>query len=171
MRSESRRSQLDHERYMRNREERLQKQRDYYRNNTELSKTGFDIVLDTELQNNMGTAQELTEKVLEGTDWRLDKEGSSNLLQTTEEPVYESEYVRATAFTAVNQTNNEKSEVITTTDKSKFLTFYSQIQDILDLALSGKKFTGGQKATLQFLFSKDGEFTTEINRQLQNLHF
>lgn len=38
MRSESRRSQLDHERYMRNREERLQKQRDYYRNNTELCK-------------------------------------------------------------------------------------------------------------------------------------
>lgn len=38
MRGESRRSQLDHERYMRNREERLQKQRDYYRNNTELCK-------------------------------------------------------------------------------------------------------------------------------------
>lgn len=38
MRSESRRSQLDHERYMRNREARLQKQRDYYRNNTELCK-------------------------------------------------------------------------------------------------------------------------------------
>ena len=38
MRTESRRSQLDHERYMRNREERLQKQRDYYRDNTELCK-------------------------------------------------------------------------------------------------------------------------------------
>ena len=38
MRSESRRSQLDHERYIRNREERLQKQRDYYINNTELFK-------------------------------------------------------------------------------------------------------------------------------------
>ncbi len=38
MRSKSRRSQLDHERYMRNREERLQKQRDYYRDNTELCK-------------------------------------------------------------------------------------------------------------------------------------
>lgn len=38
MRSESRRSQLDNERYMRNREERLQKQRDYYRDNTELCK-------------------------------------------------------------------------------------------------------------------------------------
>lgn len=38
MRSESRRSQLDHERYIINREARLQKQRDYYRDNTELCK-------------------------------------------------------------------------------------------------------------------------------------
>lgn len=43
MRSESRRSQLDHERYMRNREERLQKQRDYYRNNTELCKASVAL--------------------------------------------------------------------------------------------------------------------------------
>lgn len=33
MRSNTRRSQLDHERYMRHREERLQKQKEYYRNN------------------------------------------------------------------------------------------------------------------------------------------
>lgn len=43
MRSESRRRQLDHERYMRNREERLQKQRDYYRDNTELCKASVAL--------------------------------------------------------------------------------------------------------------------------------
>lgn len=43
MRSESRRSQLDRERYMRNRDERLQKQRDYYRNNTELCKASVAL--------------------------------------------------------------------------------------------------------------------------------
>lgn len=43
MRSESRRSQLDHEGYMRNREERLQKQRDYYRDNTELCKASVAL--------------------------------------------------------------------------------------------------------------------------------
>lgn len=43
MRSESRHSQLDHERYMRNREERLQKQRDYYRDNTELCKASVAL--------------------------------------------------------------------------------------------------------------------------------
>lgn len=43
MRSESRRSQLDHERYMRICDERLQKQRDYYRNNTELCKASVAL--------------------------------------------------------------------------------------------------------------------------------
>lgn len=43
MRNESRRRQLDHERYMRNREERLQKQRDYYRDNTELCKASVAL--------------------------------------------------------------------------------------------------------------------------------
>ncbi len=43
MRSESRRSQLDHERYIRNRKERLQKQREYYRNNTELCKASVKL--------------------------------------------------------------------------------------------------------------------------------
>lgn len=42
MRRESRHSKLDHERYMRNREERLQKQRDYYRNNTERCKASVN---------------------------------------------------------------------------------------------------------------------------------
>lgn len=43
MRNESRRNYLDHERYMRNREERLQKQRDYYRDNTELCKASVAL--------------------------------------------------------------------------------------------------------------------------------
>ena len=54
---------------------------------TELSRTGFNLEFATELQNNIGTAQELTEKVLKGTDWQfLD---SDPIYQETEEPVYE----------------------------------------------------------------------------------
>jgi hypothetical protein len=37
----------------------------------ELGKTGFKIELDTELENNMGTVQELGKKVLENSDWQL----------------------------------------------------------------------------------------------------
>ena len=41
----------------------------------ELGKTGFNIELDTELENNMGTVQELGEKVLKDSDWQLAAQG------------------------------------------------------------------------------------------------
>jgi hypothetical protein len=36
---------------------------------TELSKNGFDLTLDTSLMNNMGTIQELGERILKDTGW------------------------------------------------------------------------------------------------------
>lgn len=54
----------------------------------ELGKTGFKIELDTELENNMGTVQQLGKKVLEGSDWELATEGQSTLQQTVNEPLY-----------------------------------------------------------------------------------
>ena len=39
---------------------------------TELSRTGFELTFATELENNIGTAAELVEKVLENTDWTFD---------------------------------------------------------------------------------------------------
>ena len=37
----------------------------------ELGKNGFKVELDTELENNQGTAEELAAQILEGTDWRV----------------------------------------------------------------------------------------------------
>ena len=37
----------------------------------ELSKNGFDIELDTELENNQGTIKELAEAIVDGTDWKI----------------------------------------------------------------------------------------------------
>ena len=53
----------------------------------ELSKTGFDIVLDAELENNMGNITTLANTVLEGSDWKVGVDGSI-LNQTREEPLY-----------------------------------------------------------------------------------
>jgi hypothetical protein len=39
----------------------------------ELSKSGFNLVLDAELENNMGTIQELAEVVLDESDWQLEE--------------------------------------------------------------------------------------------------
>ena len=54
----------------------------------ELSKSGFDLVLDAELENNMGNITSLAEVVLDGSDWKLG-EGSDLLRQYKEEPLYE----------------------------------------------------------------------------------
>jgi hypothetical protein len=55
----------------------------------ELSKNGYEITLDTELMNNIDTAQNLTESILKGTDWTLDEENSDLLPATTDEPLIE----------------------------------------------------------------------------------
>ena len=54
----------------------------------ELSKTGFNLVLDTELENNTGTVIELAKKAVAETDWTIDEENSDSLVQTIEEPLY-----------------------------------------------------------------------------------
>ena len=53
---------------------------------TELSKTGFEIVLDNELENNMGTIEYLAGKIVEGSDWTVDQ--SDPIKQYIEEPLY-----------------------------------------------------------------------------------
>ena len=55
----------------------------------ELGKIGYAIDLNPELNNNQGTAIELAEKVLENTDWIVDKENSDLLKQFVQDPIYE----------------------------------------------------------------------------------
>lgn len=66
----------------------------------ELSKTGFELELDNELENNMGTIDKLAEGILAGSDWELDCANSSNLKQYKEEPLY-----RVTIKSPINATN------------------------------------------------------------------
>lgn len=54
----------------------------------ELGKTGYNIELDTELENNMGTVQELGEEVLRGSDWQLSQTGQERIDQTNDEALY-----------------------------------------------------------------------------------
>ena len=55
----------------------------------ELSKSGFDIELDTKLENNQGTIWQLGETVLEGSDWQIDDSVEKTIFkQTKEEPLY-----------------------------------------------------------------------------------
>lgn len=93
----------------------------------ELSKNGFNIVLDDELENNSGTVLELAQTVLDGTDWVLDTEGSDIVQQKKEEPVYEANALSNLPF--FDQTDLQQSVIPA---GKKVLVFYQQIQDMLD---------------------------------------
>jgi len=93
----------------------------------ELSKNGFNITLDAELENNSGTILELAEYILDGTDWSLDTSSSDIVQQTKEEPVYEVNTLRS--WTLTDQTLGETEATIAA--NKKVLVFYKQVQDIL----------------------------------------
>ena len=72
----------------------------------ELSKVGYNIVLDRELNNNQGTAVELARKAVEGTDWVV---ADSDLLQQyVREPLYQ---VTAEAFEALDLETSNKVQI------------------------------------------------------------
>ena len=98
----------------------------------ELSKTGFELEFDNELENNMGTVDYLAEQILEGSDWEL--ETSETLKQFIEEPLY-----RITLGQQITARNMETNGAENITAGQKIYAFYSQIND--------------KKPELQFLFA------------------
>lgn len=109
----------------------------------ELSKNGFNLEFDTELENNQGTASELTERVLEGTDWQL--RGDSDIIQQeVEEPVYE--VVVSEDWVVTNQTNGGTIEIPA---GATVLVYYNQLQPIIN----GEEAAGALK--IQFAYSEN----------------
>lgn len=104
----------------------------------ELSKTGFEIELDNELENNMGTVETLAENILKGSDWRVGK--SDKLRQYIEEPLYE--ITLALPIKAVDMITGEKT--LSLSPGYKIYAFYSIIND--------------QKPDLQFLYTRNSQF-------------
>lgn len=90
----------------------------------ELSKSGFDLVLDAELENNMGNITTLARTVLDGSDWELGEE-NSNLVQYKEEPLYEIRLNQS--LSATNMQNTE--EIVNIPANSIIYGFYSLINE------------------------------------------
>ena len=119
----------------------------------ELSKQGYSLEFATELQNNIGTAAELAEKVLEGSTWQYDYDASTKIIQKTEGPVYE---VSATAsFNATKQNPDEPIEVVA---GNKILVYYDSLVNLLNIEEA-------TEANVQFLYSADG-YQTDVNDML-----
>ena len=55
---------------------------------TELSKNGYSLIFDTELENNMGSVTDLGTEILKGTEWSVDKNNSDIIIQKNEEAVF-----------------------------------------------------------------------------------
>ena len=92
----------------------------------ELSKNGYDLEFDSELNNNYGTAQELVEATLKGTEWKLKEEDTENILQKKEEPVYELT-LTSDISKPINQTKNIVDEDIKA--GQTILVFYEQLAE------------------------------------------
>lgn len=105
----------------------------------ELSKNGFNLEFDGELQNNTGTINELATAILEGTDWKLGDPVVLN--QTIEEPVYETTFVTAAIFDGVEIAIG-----------APVLVYYSVVAN--------------REPYCQFWYDSTGVYTTESTNQL-----
>ena len=121
---------------------------------TELSKNGFNLELTSELQNNIGTAAELAQRVLEGSGWQFDAEKSSNIIQQTEEPVYEVLTI-GQINTTLQSSQGDQLQLIPS--NQTILVFYSGIVDITNTDFIDKD--------IQFLYSST-EYQTDEGEML-----
>lgn len=86
----------------------------------ELSKTGFNIELNSELENNQGSIKELSEKVVAETDWVVGE--SPTIRQWIEEPIYEVTLI--TTLKAVSILDNKQINLPINT---KIYLFYNDV--------------------------------------------
>ena len=101
----------------------------------ELAKLGYDVSLDTSLNNNQGTVIELAKQVLENTDWEVDEDNSDLLTQYVQEPLYkaviklpENEGEEETSAT-LKVLNLDTNELVSIDNGETIYIFYSYINN------------------------------------------
>lgn len=90
----------------------------------ELSKTGFNIELNTELENNMGNVTTLAKTILKDTDWTVEDNNSDILKQYVEEPLY-----KIVLKENINSFNMETGDALSLEGGSIIYAFYSSINN------------------------------------------
>ena len=129
----------------------------------ELSKNGFSIELDTELENNQGTIKELAEAVLKGTDWKVGH--VDTLVQKNDEALYAVKIPSGTSIVGTDMSTllNEKPTTITITSKPDLTgvevepivyVFYSSAMD--------------STVPMQFLYREDNNYTLDEDGVINN---
>lgn len=143
----------------------------------ELSKVGYNIEFDTELNNNQGTAKELAEETLKNTDWKVGD--SDNLQQLIEEPIYKGTLISTEQVNIIDTRNN--SSVVFEPGTEIYL-FYSYVANkngkfVQFIVRDGRKYTIDEKNVItdtnyritteliyknDAFYTKDGEFAVVI---------
>lgn len=116
----------------------------------ELSKSGFNLEFDTELENNQGTIVELGRRVLEGSDWQIPEDFEITLQQTKNEPLYK--ITLSEAINGINMENN--SDIISITAGKEIYGFYTSINEELPF--------------FQFLYREDGIYELDEDYVITN---
>lgn len=120
----------------------------------ELGKNGWSVTLNTELENNYGTVEQLAEKVLDGSDWKVEKGYSP--IERVKEPLFEYKIPEGTSIAAVamRKGDNGSNEKITISANEYIYFFYN------DAEFSESEESG-----------KDGQWRIKAKESAQILYF
>ena len=96
----------------------------------ELAKSGYNLEFNVELENNQGTIVELGEKILEESDWEIDKENSEIIQQKNKEALFTCELAQEIKATCMNdftygKISYRRGETITIPKGQVIYVFYS----------------------------------------------
>lgn len=129
----------------------------------ELSKNGFSIELDTELENNQGTIGELAATVLEGTDWRIGH--VDTLVQTNDEALYAVKIPSGTSIEATDMSTLQDATPTTITITSKENTTGVEVEPIVYVFYSSAM---DDTIPMQFLYREDGDYQLDEEGIINN---
>lgn len=119
----------------------------------ELGKNGWSVTLNTELENNYGTVEQLAEKVLDGSDWKV-KKGYSPI-ERVKEPLFEYKVPEGTSIAAVAMRKNDGgSNKEITISANEYIYFFYNDAEFSESEESGKDGQWGIKAkeSVQILY-------------------
>lgn len=118
----------------------------------ELSKSGFNLEFGSELENNMGNIEYLAEKVLDGSDWQVEK--MPVLEQTLDEPLFR--IVLSKSLIAHNMRDTDE-ELTIPYDENNPPVIYAFYENIVN-----------ENPYLQFLYRADGIYETDEDLVITN---
>lgn len=90
----------------------------------ELSRNGYNVELDDTLYNSQGTAIELAQRILDGSDWVVDEDNSDKIYSFYTEHLY-----RAVATDNVTVTDIKEGTTISIPQNANVYFFYSEIEN------------------------------------------